>query len=164
MIGAESALLVRTDILLLLPIVPFRRLLLGIGEEGGGGGVNVSARDLATSVLLLNDCDDLISIDILIDRDSSRIGSGDNVVVGRREGVRNDGGEIGVVNDLPGCRQFFAKFDHLRKVLPYVIGLRATLIVEIAKHFDGESFGLGLVFGTDSLPEAARSSTVDSLD
>ena len=60
---------------------------------------------------------------ILIDRDSSRIGSGDNVVVGRREGVRNDGGETGVIDDLPGCRQFFMKFDHLRKVLPYVIGL-----------------------------------------
>ena len=63
--------------------------------------MSVSTRDLAASILLLNDCDDLISIDILIDRDSGRIGSRDNIVVRRREGIRDDGGEIGVVNNLP---------------------------------------------------------------
>ena len=85
--------------------------------------MSVSTRDLAASILLLNDCDDLISIDILIDRDSGRIGSRDNIVVRRREGVCDDGGEIGVVNDLSGYHQFFTMFDHLHKVLSYVIGL-----------------------------------------
>ena len=75
--------------------------------------MSVSAQDLVMSIFFLNNCNDLISIDILIDCDSGRIGSGDNIVVRRREGVCDDGGEIGVVNNLPGCCQFFMKFDHL---------------------------------------------------